>query len=170
MDKFTSILDKFESHLWAFQLEVPAEISSKYIQGTNRRIIIAINDSDSIKCALMPDGKGAWFILMNKQIRDKLGLNLGESVQVEIEKDSSEYGLDMPDEFRELLNQEEEAKVYFDNLTPGKKRNLIYIISKVKNTDSRLRKALAIVQHLKEFRGELDFKILNQTIKYYNNL
>ena len=75
----------------------------------------------------------------------------------------------MPIELQELLYQDPEGSNYFESLTPGRKRNLIHIVSVVKNTNSRLNKALAIVHHLKEFEGKLDFKILIQTIKHYNN-
>ena len=69
-----------------------------------------------------------------------------------------------------MLDQEETAKEIFESLTPGKQRTLIYIVLKVKNTDSRIRKALAIVEHLNESKGDLDFKRLNVLIKHYNNL
>ncbi|MBE62878.1 MAG: hypothetical protein CMB89_11005, partial [Flammeovirgaceae bacterium] len=65
-------------------------------------------------------------------------------------------------------DQDKLASEFFHDLTPGKQRNLIYIISKVKNTDSRINKALAIIDHLTERNGKLDFKLLNEKIKEYN--
>jgi hypothetical protein len=55
-------------------------------------------------------------------------------------------------------------------LTKGKQRGLIYIVTKVKNTNSRLNKSLAIIEHLKDVKGNLEYKMLNEKIKYYNNL
>jgi len=113
---------------------------------------------------------GAYFILINKQVRDQLGLALGDPVEIRLEADQSEYGMPMPDELQVTLAQDEMASRHFHALTPGKQRNLIYIVSRVKSTDSRIRKALAIAEHLNASRGKLDFKALNEVIKRYNNL
>ncbi len=110
-----------------------------------------------------------WFILVNKAIMEKLGLTQNVDVKVELEKDHSTYGLEMPDELQVLFEQDEDAYSYFKNLTMGKQRSLIYIVGKYKSSDSRLRKALAIAHHLKEVQGNLDYKLLNSTIKFYNN-
>lgn len=112
--------------------------------------------------------KTGWFILLNKKLVQELK-HIPE-ISVVLEKDHSEFGMEMPEELEVLLDQDEVGKSLFMSLTPGKQRNLIYIVSKVKNTNSRLNKALAIVHHLKKVNGALDFKMLNETIKYYNNL
>jgi uncharacterized protein YdeI (YjbR/CyaY-like superfamily) len=71
----------------------------------------------------------------------------------------------MPEELEELLLQDPEGDMYFHELTPGKQRNLIYMVSKPKGVDTRIKKALVIVQHLKEVKGQLDFKMLNEAYK-----
>ena len=83
----------------------------------------------------------------------KLGLKVGSTVQVNMRRDESEFGLPMPEEFREVLDQDAVAKEYFDALTAGKKRSLIHIISGVKNVDKRIERALMIVERLKDSKG-----------------
>ncbi len=117
----------------------------------------------------MPINKVESFILVNKEVRTKLSLTEGDEATIEVAKDHSKYGMDMPEELSVLFDQELEAKTFFEKLTPGKQRALLYLVTKVKNTNSRLNKALAIVHHLKEVNGKLDFKMLNETIKYYNS-
>lgn len=117
----------------------------------------------------MPLGNGDWYVLMNEKLAKKLDIQIGDNVTLEIEKDTSKYGMEIPEELEELLQQDPEGEQHFHSLTPGKQRNLIYIVGNVKNSNSRLNKALAIMHHLKEFEGKLDFKILNQTIKEFNN-
>ena len=75
----------------------------------------------------------------------------------------------MPEELQVMLDQEPAAAAVFDLLTSGKKRSLIYLVSKVKSVPSRINKALAIVEHLKTCGESLDFKALNELIKYYNH-
>lgn len=169
MINFKSTLTNFNTKLWGHHFIVPEEITKQFIIGDNRRVIIKINDSEELQSALMPINKVESFILVNKEVRTKLALSEGDSLSVDIKKDHSEYGMDMPEELSILFDQESEAKQYFEELTPGKQRALIYLVIKVKNTNSKLNKALAIVHHLKEVNGAVDFKMLNETIKYYNS-
>jgi len=115
----------------------------------------------------MPYPKG-YFILMNQANVKKLNIKEGDPVNIVINKDTSEYGVPMPDSFLALLSQDEQGSAYFHQLTPGKQRSLIYIVGKVKNIDSQINKGLAILSHLTEAKGQLDFKRLNEKIKEYN--
>ena len=107
-------------------------------------------------------------MLINKENLNKLKAKEGAQLQVQLEKDRTEYGLPITDEMQILMEQDEEGAAHFRQLTMGKQRSLIYIAGQVKNTHSRLNRALAIFHHLKEYKGKLDFKILNETIKSYN--
>ncbi|MFY0690034.1 MAG: YdeI/OmpD-associated family protein [Cyclobacteriaceae bacterium] len=172
MDSFESIVSRFEANpLWSFHLPVPSEIAIKYIEGDNRRIICQLSEEVIWHCALMPSPKsqGGWFILLNKETRTKLGLKQDDKIIVTISKDKSKFGFELPAEFEELMNQDDEGKQHFLALTSGKQRSLVYIVQKVKAPNSRLNKSLAIFHHLKEMKGALDFKILNETIKSFNN-
>ena len=165
---FTTTLETFNTDLWGHHVVVPTKIAEELMaENGNRRVVCRLNDTVSTHSALMPSG-GAWFILVNKKTRAKLGLLVGQKIDIQLESDTTEYGMPMPEEFGVLLDQDEEGNAFFQELTPGKQRSLIYIVSKVKNTDSRINKALAIMHHLKEQNGEVDFKRLNETIKEYN--
>ncbi len=168
MKSFQSTVENFHTKLWGHHLSVPEEIAIEFIEGDNRRVICWLSDSVKIQSALMP-AKDYWFILLNKNVRDQLGLEEGQKIEVKIEKDHSEFGLPMPESFRVLLDQDDEGRKHFESLTMGKQRNLVYIVGKVKNVDSQLNKGLAIMDHLKEVKGQLDFKKLNEKIKAYNN-
>jgi len=160
-------LKKFNSPLWGYHFPIPDQIANKYIEGNNRRVLCTIDGLHKMQCALMP-GKEGYFILMNKNLVDKLKLNLEQQVKLSLEKDHSEFGHEVPESFQALLDQDEEGRKYFDALTPGKQRSLVYIVGKVKNVDSQLNKSMAILDHLKASKGKLDFKQLNALIKQYN--
>jgi hypothetical protein len=166
---FPSTLEKFDSNLWGCHVPIPEEIAPLFIEGNNRRIVFSLNGSSPVHAALMK-AKPYWFILVNKTLRDQLGLTVGSALTVYLEKDNSEYGHEVPEELQVLLDQDDVANSYFQKLTKGKQRALIYIVSKVKSPQSRLNKALAIASHLVESKGKLDFKVLNIKIKHFNNL
>ncbi len=167
MAEFTSIIHDFNTELWRHHLPVPTEIAEQFIEGDNRRVICTLMGDYKMNSALMAS-KEYWFILLNKGIRNKYGLNTGDAVKVHLEKDRSEYGMEMPEEMMVVMDQDETGTQYFKALTMGKQRSLLYIINKVKNPDSRINKALAIMDHLNEAQGNLDFKALNVKIKEYN--
>ncbi|GHE71237.1 DUF1905 domain-containing protein [Roseivirga thermotolerans] len=133
----------------------------------HRRVVCTINQSVTIHAALMPLGEGS-YIMINKKVRQQLKLKEGDRVELQLKKDESEYGMPMPETLRLILDQDELGSRYFHSLTAGKQRNLIYIVSKVKSIDRQINKALAIMEHLKDVHGQLDFKLLNEKIKQFN--
>ncbi|MEM9984891.1 MAG: YdeI/OmpD-associated family protein [Bacteroidota bacterium] len=165
--QFVAPIADFHSSLWRHHILVSAEYGDPFVEGDNRRVICTLAGHHKMHASLMPR-EGDYFILINKEVRGKLGLEEGDEVEVSLEKDLSEHGMPMPEELQVMLDQDLEAAEVFDQLTPGKKRSLIYLVTKVKSVPSRINKALAIVDHLKTCGGVLDFKVLNELIKYYN--
>ncbi|MBL7814299.1 MAG: YdeI/OmpD-associated family protein [Saprospiraceae bacterium] len=147
----------FTSHIgdetWGHCFGVPSIYAEMFkSEDGSRRVVCVLNDSLTLHAAIMPHGNG-WVISMNKPNLKKLGLKVGSPVQVEIRKDTSEFGLPMSEEFREVLEQDPEAKGYFDVLTAGKKRSLIHFVTGVKNIDKRIERAFMIAEKLKESKG-----------------
>ncbi len=168
MKPFKSTILKFESDLWSYYVAIPKSIGDQFVEGEDRRVVCRINEANPIHSALMPKGE-VYSIYVKKDFLKKNGLAEGDEVLVNLEKDRSEYGMPVPESFRELLEQDIEGSNYFHQLTKGKQRTLIHLVGKVKNIDSQLAKGLAIMHHLKEANGVLDFKRLNVLIKEYNN-
>jgi hypothetical protein len=168
LDQFLETLNRFENNkLWSYYIRISDELAQKYIEGKDRRIICTLNNKESIHCALMPSPKG-YFILVNQALKKKLGIQLGESVQLKIEKDRSKYGMPISEEFKACLEEEPIAFKYFEDLTPGKQRNWIHLVNQVKSSEIRIRRSLAIVEHLITEKGKIEYKRLNELIKSYN--
>ncbi|MCU0422078.1 MAG: YdeI/OmpD-associated family protein [Bacteroidia bacterium] len=157
-------IDKFDSELWYYHVIIPAAKVKSFIK-ENKRVVCTVNKTISIQAALMPNGKGNYFILLNQEVRKKLKLSLGDEVLIELSKDESEYGMPFPQELETLLEQDEEGRLLFQKLTKGKQRTLIYIIAKPKSIDLRIRNAIGVITHLKLTQGKIDYKQLNDTIK-----
>jgi hypothetical protein len=165
---FVSKLDKFDSDLWGFHLEVPDDVAEHYTKLTGRRVVATLMGAESFHCAIMHWSSGRSFININKKLRNSLGLVLGQAVHVSLEADQSKYGLPMSEEFEEALRQDDDASEVFHELTPGKQRTLIYYADNVKSSQIKLRRALVVLEHLKMTRGKVDFKQLNEEMKAAN--
>ena len=82
-----------------------------------------------------------------------------------LEPDESKYGMEVPEEWAELLRQDADTEQYFDKLTPGKQRRILYIIGQPKTTETRLRKAVRIAEYLYLKNGEVDLMEMNDALK-----
>ena len=162
---FKAILQRLDSDVWGHYVAVPQDIVETLTKDKNKRVICLFKGAYRKHCALMPKGDGTFFINVRKELHTKLGIQLGDEIELTIEKDTSKYGMPMPEEMAELLAIDEEGNTLFHALTLGKQRSLLHIIGKPKNSDTRLRKALVIIDFLKHNSGILDFKLLNQAFK-----
>lgn len=131
-------------------------------------MVVTVNGKVRYHAALLHDGKGGYIILLNQVRRKHLGLQTGDKLTVLLEKDTSEYGIPMSDELREVLNQDGDAHEFFHTLTPGKQRTLIYWTDNVKNPYIRIRRALVMTAHLTAQQGNVDFKQMNEELKAAN--
>ncbi len=168
--KFKAKLEQLDSSIWGQHIKVPKKVSDKFLADGNKRVICKVNDQFEFHAAIMPEGKGKFFVNFSKQNSKKYKLEEGQILNIELVKDESKYGIPMPEEFQELLYQDIEGDKVFHALTPGKQRSLLHMIGTVKSPDIRIRKGLVILYHLKTNKGKLDFRQLLDDIKNYKDL
>ena len=162
---FKAQLNRFDSDLWGHHFIVPMDVSAYFIEENHKRLICNVNNVIEFQCALMPDGDNRYFVNLNKTRCKKLKAQIGDELTVSLKPDTSKYGLPMPEEFKAVLESDEEGDRLFHELTPGKQRNLLYIAGQPKNSDIRIRKSLIMIAHLKRHQGKIDFKQLNEDFK-----
>ncbi|MBN8680571.1 MAG: DUF1905 domain-containing protein [Chitinophagales bacterium] len=163
---FQSVLEFSDNKLWTAHFVVPALIADTLLAGkSDRRVVCRLNDRVEYQCALIPFGEGKLVITVNKKNQTLLKIKTGSVLQVSVWPDVSEYGLPMPEELKEVLEQDEEGSRLFHALTPGKIRTLLYLVGQPKSSDIRLQRAVAVVEHLILNKGKIDYKILNQAMR-----
>jgi hypothetical protein len=163
--KFRSILICDPPEKGWHYISVEAKVAEKFDKnGGSRRVICRLNGSEGFPCALMPYN-GTFYVMVNKEKRTLLGIAAGDKVSVELAPDESEYGMPMPEELQEVLNQDRAGKKFFLALTAGAKRSMMYYIGKLKDVDRRIHAALILVEHLKKNEGKLDRPALGKELK-----
>lgn len=168
--EFEAKVDNFHNdNVYGHHIIVPEEVYEHFAKKKVKRFVCTLNGEHEFSCAMMPKS-GFRFIHINAEIRKKFKLRVGSKVHVSLKPDESKYGMSVPEEMEELLKVDDEANDFFHKLTKGKQRSLLYIIGKPKSVDIRLKKAIVICEHLKRMNGKLDFKILNQDFKDYNQM
>jgi bifunctional DNA-binding transcriptional regulator/antitoxin component of YhaV-PrlF toxin-antitoxin module len=123
-----------------------------------RRVICSINDDEPYHCAVFP-AKTHYMITVNKETRDRLGLGVGDEVRLEFVKDDSEFGMPMPEEFAEVLRQDEEGERLFRGLSPGDQRIMMKLVEYNKDVEKRIIRSLVGIELLKHNDGKFDYRM-----------
>jgi hypothetical protein len=165
MFKFKSVLERSDNKLWGCHFPVPMNVAGKLMEGKSKRVICTIGGRETFQCAILYYKKGKPVISVNKTVRDSLGVTFGAVVEIMLKKDTSEYGLPVPEELEEVFRQDKDGKRIFHSLTPGKQRTLLYIVNNVKDPDKKILRSLVVLQHLKENKGKIDYKKLTIQLK-----
>jgi len=147
--KFKTYLAKHKSIFGANCIVINKKHIEK-IGGYKVRLLCKINDNEAFPCAVMPNGDDTGYIMLSKEKYKKLKLNDEAEFKVELTKDESEFGMPLPEELVEILNQDPEGKKRFEELSPGKQRNIIYYTSKIKNSQLRIERAWQFISNLKK--------------------
>ena len=153
--KFQTVLEKLSDSSGWHIVCVPRERAARLdLTGRSRRVVCTLNGSETFQCGLMPYS-GGYFIMVNKEVRTRLGIVPGSRLSVEIVRDESRYGAPMPAEFREILDQDPDGERLFHGLTPGKQRGMLYFLSRPKDIDRRIHLGLVFIEHLRQNDGKI---------------
>lgn len=168
--KFESTLDVTDSTPPYHILRIAKKLVASFeFKGNLRRVICTLNGIETFNCALFPS-KGDYFLTLNKNLRERLGIEIGDTVTVELKRDESKYGMPMPEEFAEVLRQDPEGERLFNELSPGNQRLMLKLIVFVKDTDRRIARSLAGVELLKRSDGKFEYHIQHDAMRAAANL
>lgn len=95
-------------------------------------------------------GDGASYISISKSRMKTAGAELDDVISIELKKDTSELGMDIPEEFIEVLSQDPNANERFEQLTKGTQRAVIYLVNQLKSSEKRIEKSIFLLENLKK--------------------
>ncbi|MDX1684535.1 MAG: YdeI/OmpD-associated family protein [Saprospiraceae bacterium] len=167
---FRSTLQKMDSAVWGLYFDIPDTVSKVFLEKNVKRFVYSFDNGKKIHRAMLSRGDGQYFLYVNKSLMKELGYSLGTEVEITMEEDQSEYGMPLPEELEEAFGLFPEGHEHFEALTPGKQRTLIYMVDKPKRVETRVKKAVQILEYLEHYKGKLDFKELNNWFKLKNNI
>lgn len=128
----------------------------------SQRLMISLNGGAPWHGGVVSLGNQTGYISVKGKILKDLKVHEEDVVQVTLTEDTSEYGMEVPEEFTEVLRQDPEAEERFLALPMGKRRYIIYYIQQVKSSVKRIERSWFLMNNLKklplgkeEFRGML---------------
>ena len=147
---FESRLDRLPKKGGEFYIIVPDEIAAQFVEGRKpARVRCVINNNVDFQCAIRPRGGGGFYINIGTPLRQQGKFVLGQILHAEIRKDESEFGRDMPEELRELLEMDEEGKRLFYDSLPNHQRGIIYYVAGAKSVQLRIDRAIMMINRMK---------------------
>ncbi len=142
-------------------LEIPEDVVKKIGGIGKQRLICEVNKSITFQCGLMALQEGKAYISINAKRMKELKVGLGDTVQVVLTIDDSEYGVEVAEEIAEIFKQDIEAKDRFDKLKPGMQRYILNYVTTVKSPQLRLERAFLVLTNLKQVpEGKEQFRDL----------
>ena len=89
-------------------------------------------------------------MMFGKRYQKELGVFPNDYFQLQFFEDTSKYGVEMPEELDAVFLSDYDAFTIFESFTPGKKRGIIYMIARYKNSQTRIDKSLLLCENLKK--------------------
>lgn len=144
---FTGKLEKIDLQLVHYILVVPQEIIEQLPKGRVR--VKGEMNGTPFALAIQSMKTGERYFSMGGALRREVKVKkAGEVIKVTFHLVDSEE-LDIPEELEAVLAQDPEGAEVFNALTTGYKRGLIHYITSVKNVDSRIKRAIQLIEKAK---------------------
>lgn len=95
---------------------------------------------------------GVHLIGLNKEVRERAGVEIGDEVTVELERDDEPREVDVPPELEQALSANSVARAAFDGLSYTHRRQYAEWIGEGKRPDTRQRRAARALEMLESRR------------------
>ncbi len=145
--RFKGILKILDSNPSYTMVSIPSEIISELPESGRLRTIGKMNAAD-FSLAIQGRKNGNGFFMVGSALRKAAKITNGDYVDVEFNLTDLDY-LELPEELKEVMEQDEEAGKIFFGMTIGMQRSLAHYVSSVKNTDSRIKRAMELAYKMK---------------------
>ncbi|MGB5821914.1 MAG: YdeI/OmpD-associated family protein [Saonia sp.] len=135
---------------------LPPHIVKPFVEANQKRVKVqATFEERSIAFhGALQKRNERYFLMFGKNNQKALGVYPNDYFQLQFFEDTSKYGVVMPEELDAVLLSDYEAYEIFESFTDGKKRGIIYMISRFKTSQTRIDKSLLLCENLK--RGVRD--------------
>ncbi|WP_201007780.1 YdeI/OmpD-associated family protein [Paenibacillus glycanilyticus] len=131
-------------------IEVPAEVIESL--GSSKRPAVCVTLGEYTYRTTVGSMAGKYMIPVSAEVRAAAGVAAGEEVEVNIELDNEPRELVVPEDFYGALEQQLEAKRFFEGLSYSNRRRFMLNIEEAKTAETRQRRMDKAISLLSEGR------------------
>jgi hypothetical protein len=135
--EFRAKLTRFEGvGTWTY-VKVPFDVETHFGKGGQVKVKGHVNGAE-FRSSLMPDGDGQHFLVVNKAVRDKAKVKVGDRVTVVVEPDAGPRLIEAPPDLARALAKNKTAKAVWDGFAYGHKKAYVDWITAAKKAETRV--------------------------------
>ncbi|MCI4318124.1 MAG: YdeI/OmpD-associated family protein [Thermoplasmata archaeon] len=105
-------------------------------------------DGVPFRSSLIPRGGGELFVVVNSEVRDRIGKSDGAPVRLELELDARPVVVDVPPSLRRALDREPSAAANFANFTASQRLAYSRWVADAKQDATRDRRVAAALEKI----------------------
>ena len=137
--KFKAVLEKPDKGIDAAYVAIPFDVEKEY--GTKGMVKVkATFDGHPYRGVLANMGTGCHIIGVRKDVRAAIGKNIGDTVNVEIELDTEERVVDVPDDLKKEFKKNPKAEAFYNTLSFTNRKEYAVWITSAKKEETRERR------------------------------
>ncbi|MDO7886061.1 YdeI/OmpD-associated family protein [Hymenobacter cheonanensis] len=128
-------------------VQVPAHAWQAVGGKATKRVVATLN-GHAERLGLLPQEGGGRYLLLRKELCQRLGLAVGQELEVSLTPDPNPDYVDLPDELAEALAAWPEAETAFQAQTGAMRRAMARKVADAKRPDTRARYAVELAERL----------------------
>lgn len=127
-------------------IEVPAEIIQQLDSGKKPPVKVIFNHFSYQSTVGVMDGR--FMLPVSAAIRAQTGVKGGDRISVEISLDTAPRVVSLPTDFEQALAGHEQAKAFFETLSPSSKKKYVTLIESAKTDETRQKRVSKAIEDL----------------------
>jgi hypothetical protein len=131
-------------------IEVPPEVVASL--GSSKRPAVRVTINNYTYRSTVASLGGAFMLPVSAEVRERAGVAAGDEVDVDIEPDTEPREVTVPPDFMAALDDDADARRYFDGLSYSNKRRFVIGIEEAKSAETRQRRIAKAVSTLHDGR------------------
>jgi hypothetical protein len=132
-------------------LIIPDKIAQQLKAKKIKRVIahVTANEKELTLYAGVARKKEITYMMFSKANQKFLNVSSGDTILISLNEDKSKYQAPMTEELEAVLLSDYDAYQIFEKLTPGRQRNIIFMVYRAKDSQKRVDIALNAMENLK---------------------
>jgi hypothetical protein len=145
---FQAVLEAGGPSFMPTQLVAVPDHAWQAVGGKATKRVIATLNGHAERLGLLPQEGGGRYLLLRKELCQRLGLAIGQELTVSLAPDPNPDHVDLPDELAEALAAWPEAEAAFRAHTGAMRRAMARKVADAKRPDTRARYAVELAERL----------------------
>jgi len=154
---FRAVLEAGGPSFMPTQVIVVPDEAWQALGGKATKRVVATLNGHAERLGLLPLEGGGRYLLLRKELCQRLGLAIGQEVAVQLAPDPNPDHVDLPDELAEALAAWPEAEANFLAQSGAMRRAIARKVADAKRPDTRARYAVELAERLA--RGAHPFRV-----------